>query len=218
MEIKYIAHSSFLIKAKTANIVTDPYSVEIGIKFPKTEADIVTISHAHSDHNKVTNIDGSPTVFDWPGEFEVKGVSIIGVPTFHDEEKGAKRGPNVMYKFTTEGLNVLHCGDLGHLLDDKTVENVGTVDILLIPVGGVYTVDPAKAAAIARRVDPYIIIPMHFANPKLDKKTYGELESVDAFVQAFGGGTPEKLPKLSVKREDVITETATKIVLLEQTA
>ncbi|MFO0704078.1 MAG: MBL fold metallo-hydrolase [Patescibacteria group bacterium] len=218
MEIKYIAHSSFIIKTKNATVVTDPYAPSIGVKFPRTEADIVTISHDHSDHNNLKALDGSPTVFDWPGEYEVKNVAVIGIQTFHDDEKGAKRGVNVMYKFTTEGLNILHCGDLGHTLDDKTIEAIGPVDILMIPVGGVYTIDAEKAVAVARRVDPYIIIPMHFASPKLDQKTFGELDPVEAFVQAFGGNAPEKMPKLNVKREDVITETATKIVLLEPTA
>lgn len=218
MEIKYIAHSCFVIKTKTASIVTDPFSAEIGIKFPKLEADIVTVSHAHSDHDKVSNIDGTPMIFDWPGEFEVKGVSILGISSFHDGEKGAKRGSNVMYKFTAEGLNILHCGDLGHLLDDKTLEDIGPVDILFIPTGGIYTVDPTQAASIARRIDPYIIIPMHYAHPKLDTKMFGELEPVESFIQSCGGMAHEKLPKLTVKREDVINEAATKIVLLDQTA
>lgn len=218
MEIKYIAHSSFMIRSKTANIVTDPYASSIGIKFPKVEADIVTVSHAHNDHNNVSNVDGTPMVFDWPGEFEVKGVSLLGVPSFHDGEKGAKRGPNVMYKLTVEGLNILHCGDIGHLLDEKTLEDIGPVDILLIPTGGTYTIDPTQAASIARRIDPYIIIPMHYANAKLDTKTFGELEPVESFVQSCGGMTHEKLPKLTVKREDVVNETATKIVILDQTA
>lgn len=218
MEIKYIAHSSFIIKTKTATIITDPYSAEIGLKFPKVEANIVTISHDHSDHNQSDLIDGAPTVFNWPGEFEIKGVSFIGIPSFHDDEKGAKRGLNTMYKFSVEGMNILHCGDLGHLLDDKTLETIGSVDILFIPVGGTYTIDCAKASQVAKRIDPSIIIPMHFANPKLDQKVFGELESAESFAKIFGGGNSEKLPKLVVKREDIVSETSTRVVIIEPTA
>lgn len=217
MEIKYIAHSSFIIKTKTATIVTDPFAAEIGIKFPKIEADIVTISHDHSDHNQSSLVDGNPKVFSWPGEFEVKGVSIIGISSFHDDEKGAKRGPNNMYKFSVEGMNLFHCGDLGHPLDDKSLEAIGAVDILFIPVGGTYTIDSTKASQIAKRIDPSIIIPMHFANPKLNRKSFSELESADSFAKIFGGSNVEKLPKLVIKREDVIAETATKVVILEST-
>jgi L-ascorbate metabolism protein UlaG (beta-lactamase superfamily) len=218
MEIKYIAHSSFIIKTKGATIVTDPYSADIGIKFPKTEADIITVSHDHSDHSNTRAVDGAPTIFDWPGEFEVKGVSLTGISTYHDAEKGSKRGSNIMYRFTTEGMKLLHCGDLGHELDDKTLELVGSIDILFIPVGGSYTIDSATAVKIARQIDPYIIVPMHYAYSELDQKTFGQLESVDKFIHAFGGGTSEKLQKMNIKREDIASETTTRIVLLEPTA
>ena len=218
MEIKYIAHSSFIIKTKNATVITDPFANSIGVKFPKVAADLVTISHAHDDHNAVQNVDGSPTVFDWPGEFETKNVATIGIATFHDDEKGASRGSNIMYKFTVEGINILHCGDLGHVLDDKTIEAIGAVDILMIPTGGIYTVDALKAAAIAKKIDPTFVIPMHYANDQLNPKMFGELEPVSAFTKLFGGANIEPQPKLVVKREDIIAETATKVIVLSSTA
>ncbi len=218
MEIKYITHASFVIKTKTATVVTDPFGSGIGIKFPKIPADVVLISHHHDDHDNVKGIEGDPIVFDWPGEYDCKGVSIRGIATFHDNEKGAKRGKNVMFKITAENISVLHCGDLGHVLDDKTIEEVGNIDILCIPVGGYYTIDPHVAMQITKQIEPALVLPMHYQVPGLDPKLATNLKPVNEFLSAMSqvGLTPQ--PKLSVKREDIAQETNTKVVLLERNA
>lgn len=217
MEIKYIAHSSFVIKTKTATILTDPFQ-GIGVKFPKTTADIVTISHHHADHDYTQGVEGTPLLFDWSGEFEAKGVSIKGFATYHDNEQGAKRGPNVMYKFTAESISVLHCGDLGHDLTDEVVDSLGAVDILCIPVGGTYTIDPHVATQVIKKIEPAIVIPMHFANPKLDQKMFGMLKTSADFLQEMGQSGQTPIAKFVVKHEEIASESNTKVVLLESTA
>lgn len=217
MEIKYIAHSSFVIKSKTATVVTDPYA-NLGIKYPKTEADIVTVSHQHDDHNNVSGVDGTPLICDWPGEFEAKEVAIRGFNTFHDAENGVKRGKNIMYKIVTESISILHCGDLGHDLTDEQIDAIGAIDILCIPIGGIYTIDPQMAVHIVKKIEPALVIPMHYANPRLDKKVFGELRSVSDFLALMGQTGVIALPKLVVKREDIATESNAKVVVLEETA
>ncbi len=215
MEIKYIAHSSFQIKTKTATVVTDPFSADIGIKYPKTFAEIVTVSHDHSDHNNIKGIEGTPTILDWPGEYEIKSTFVSGVASYHDDKKGADRGPNVMFKIFSEGLTLLHVGDLGHKLDDATLEAVGSVDVLLIPVGGHYTIDAATASQVVKQIDPYIVVPMHYGHAGLNQKTFGHLQPLSDFLKVMGHPEITPLPRLTVKHEDMAAITSTKIVTLD---
>ena len=171
MEIKYLGHSSFLIKTKTAKIVTDPFDPEmVGLKFSKTEADIVTISHGHKDHNQFKNVSGingvSPLMIDMPGEFEKMGIRIFGFQTFHDKTNGSERGENIMYKFESEGMSLLHCGDLGMIPEESFLETIGEVDVLLVPVGGFYTIDSDEAVSLVKKIEPSIVIPMHYITEK----------------------------------------------------
>jgi len=213
MEIKYLGHSSFLIKTKTAKIVTDPFDPQmVGLKFPKVEADIVTISHQHQDHNRSDLVLGSPTVFDWPGEFEKMGIRIFGFKTYHDKEKGAKRGENIVFKIESEGISLVHCGDLGLVPDDDFLDRLGNVDILLVPVGGFYTIDPSEAYQLVKKIEPAIVIPMHYNNPKLNQEVFGSLSSVEEFTKKFGIEKPEFLTKFNYKKEE---ESEMKIVVLE---
>ena len=160
MEIKYLGHSSFLIKTNDARIVTDPYdSKMVGLKLPKMEADIVTVSHGHKDHNQSEQVEGTPKVFDWPGQFETKGVRVWGFRTYHDKKEGAERGENVMFKFESEGISILHCGDLGAVPPDTFLDEVGDVDVLLVPVGNKYTISPDEAIERIKKVEPEIVVP-----------------------------------------------------------
>ena len=217
MEIKYLGHSSFLIKTKTAKIVTDPFDADmVGLKFPKTEADIVTISHQHGDHNKTKNVSGingiDPLVIDMPGEFEKMGVRIFGFQSYHDKTQGSERGENILYKFEAEGLSVLHCGDLGIIPEESFLETIGEVDILMVPVGGFYTIDADEAVQLARKVEPAVVIPMHYQVEKLNPKLAGKLSPVTEFTKKFGLD-PIPLPKLVYKKEEV--EQEMKVVVLE---
>ena len=218
MEIKYLGHSSFLIKTKTAKLVTDPFDPEIvGLKFPKTEADIITISHQHNDHNQAKNVLGingmTPLVIDMPGEFEKMGVRVFGFKSFHDAKNGEERGENILYKFETEGLSVLHCGDLGFIPDDGFIDLIGEVDILIVPVGGFYTINADEAAELVKKIEPSIIIPMHYNHPKLDKKNFGQIQPVSEFTKKFGVENLVPLPKLVYKKEEI--EQEMKVIVLE---
>ena len=134
MDITYLGHSSFRIKTKTATIITDPFDPQmVGLKYSGVEGDIVTISHAHNDHNAEAKVSGVKKVFDGPGEYEVMGVSIIGYPSFHDGKGGSERGKNIIFVFEAEGLRIAHLGDLGHQLSDDLINEMGSIDILMIP-------------------------------------------------------------------------------------
>ncbi|KKP86682.1 MAG: Zn-dependent hydrolase of the beta-lactamase fold protein [Candidatus Roizmanbacteria bacterium GW2011_GWA2_35_8] len=224
MEIKYLGHSSFLIKTKSAKVVTDPYNPEMtGIKFPKVEANIITVSHSHEDHNQAKLVGkpeaGETLVFDMPGEFERLGVRIFGFRSFHDNKSGAERGENILYKIEAEGISVLHCGDLGLVPDDSFIDSIGDVDILLVPTGGFYTIDSAGASELVKKIEPSIIIPMHYLDASFAKasaarqKNFGQLESVEEFTKRFGIDKPVPLPKLTVKKEELLDEM--KVIVLE---
>ncbi len=219
MEIKYLCHSSFLIKTKTAKVVTDPYDSQmVGIKYPKVQADIITVSHQHEDHNKVDNVQlpetgQPPLIIDIPGEYEKMGVRIFGFPSYHDDKKGEERGENTLFKIEAEGISVLHCGDLGFLPDDNFLESLGEVDIILVPTGGFYTIDSSQAAELVKKIEPSIIIPMHFNHSRLNQEIFGKLQPVEEFTKKFGIEKPEVLPKLIYKKEGVDEEM--RIIVLE---
>ena len=218
MEIKYLGHSSFLIKTKTTKVVTDPFDPEmVGLKFPKTEADIITVSHQHSDHNQVKNVSGvngvSPLVVDMPGEFEKMGVRVFGFQSFHDKTKGTERGENILYKIEAEGISVLHCGDLGVIPEESFLETIGDVDILMIPVGGFYTIDSDEAVQLVKKIEPDIVIPMHYQVEKMNPKLAENLSAVSEFTKKFGIENLAPIPKLVYKKEEV--EQEMKVVVLE---
>ncbi len=206
MEISYLGHSSFKIKGKTTTVVTDPF-------LQKCEADIVTISHHHSDHDQIKLVAGSPYIIDGPGEYEVKGVSVIGVASWHDDQSGAKRGANTIYVVEIDGLRVCHLGDLGHKLADTQLEELGSIDIVLVPVGGEYTIDAKAAAEVAKQVDPWIVIPMHYQQPGLDATMFGKLAGVDAFLKEMGKDVAP-IPRLIISRDKLPQES--QIVVLER--
>ena len=212
MDITYLGHSAFRIKTRNATIVTDPYDSKIGRKFPPVEADIVTISHNHHDHDKHEQVKNVKKVVSGPGEYEIMGVSIIGIPTYHDNVKGANRGKNTVYVFEVEDIRLVHLGDLGHQLKDKVIEDIGDVNILMIPVGGTYTIGPKGAVNIVKNFEPQYVIPMHYYDPGLTKQTFGKLEKVDAFLKEVGLST-EKTNKLTVKALDMGEDQ--KVVVLE---
>lgn len=203
MEITYIGHSSFKIKSKNITLVTDPYDpTMLGIKFPKVAADIVTISHDHPDHNKADLVSMGVTetkkILNGPGEYEIGGISIIGLPTFHDNKKGELRGKNIVYLFEVEDYRIVHLGDLGHKLADSEIEDLGHVDILMVPVGGHFTIGPSEAVEMVGALEPKIIIPMHYNDPVMNQETFSELARVETFLAAIGT-TVETVDKLILK-------------------
>jgi L-ascorbate metabolism protein UlaG (beta-lactamase superfamily) len=168
MKLKWLAHASFLITADNGTrIITDPYTTGEGFQHGeiKESADIVTVSHEHGDHNNTAAIKGNPRVV--RDTAEVKGISIKAIPTAHDEKGGSERGKNNIYCFEVDGIRVCHMGDLGHVLTDNQVVEVGKVHVLLIPVGGFFTIDAKTAGMVAEQVRARVIIPMHYKTGKM---------------------------------------------------
>ena len=199
MEISYFGLSAFKLKGSVAAVVTDPYSRETGLKLPKVAAEIVTVSHDHFDHNYVKGVGGTskrpePLVVRAPGEYEAEGVSIYGYPSWHDIKEGAERGKNGLFLIYIDGVRVLHLGDLGHTLTEKQVENLGDVDVLLVPVGGEYTIGVKEAVKIIEAIQPSMVVPMHYKIPGL-VTSFDKLVGVDEFVKEVG----------EVKREEKLT-------------
>ncbi len=187
--------------------MTDPFSSSmVGLKFPKTEATIVTVSHEHDDHNNVPAVSGSPYVVRGPGEYEIQGVSIVGIPSFHDDVNGSKRGKNTIYRIEIDGVVVTHLGDLGHALTTQQVDALDGVDVLLVPVGGVYTIDANQAVSVINGLDPKIVIPMHYHRPALNQQVFGTLMPVAAFTKEMGKEEVVPVSKLSISRDKLPTE------------
>lgn len=209
MEIVSLGHSAFKIRGKQAVVVTDPYDPQgLKVKLPKhLEADIVTVSHEHKDHNAVSSVEGSPFVVHGPGEYEIKGVSIIGVTSYHDENKGEERGKNTMYRITIDGIVVAHLGDLGHVLSSAQADTLDGVDILLIPVGNKYTIDAQKAMQVVSDISPKVVIPMH------DARSNPDLAPLSDFFKAMNKEEIAPIAKYSVNKDKLPAEM--QIVVLE---
>jgi L-ascorbate metabolism protein UlaG (beta-lactamase superfamily) len=205
MEIKSLGHSSFRIKGKKAILVTDPYGSSIGFKMPSVSADIVTVSHDHHDHNYIQAVGKTarrePFVISGPGEYEILGVSVFGIPSFHDNSQGEKRGKNTICVIDIEGMRLVHLGDLGHRLNDKQLEEVNGVDILFIPVGGTFTLGPRRAVEVVAQLDPKVVIPMHYQVPGLTLN----LAPVDEFLKELGVET-KPVSKLVISRDKLPEE------------
>ena len=220
MNIIWYGQSCFeIITAPNKNgqvsIVIDPFSEEIGLRLPKLEADILLITHRHSDHDNIKAIStpksaSLPFLICGPGEYDIKNVIIQGISSFHDNSQGKERGENTIYTIEIEDLKICHLGDLGQKeLTEEQLEKIGEVDILMIPVGGVYTISAKEAPKIMSQIEPKITIPMHYALPKLKIK----LDLLDKFLKTFGIKNLEPLKKLSIKKKNISPEEA-KIVVL----
>jgi L-ascorbate metabolism protein UlaG (beta-lactamase superfamily) len=212
MIISYLGQSCFKLQDKLGpegvTFVTDPFSKELGLKVPNFEADIVTVSHQHSDHNNVSALRADPFVIDAPGEYDVKGVMVQGIETFHDTKNGAERGKNIVYRIEMDDLTLVHLGDLGHVLSDEQLEQLDKVDILFIPVGGKYTIDAKMAVEVIGQLEPRIVIPMHYKLP--DSKA--EVDSVEKFVKELGV-EPRREEKLKIAKKDLPQEGMDLVIL-----
>jgi len=189
-------------------LITDPYDKSVGLKPPQFEADIVTVSHDHFDHNNTQALRGKPYVVNSPGEFDIQGIGIQGVESYHDAEGGQQRGANVIYRIEMDDISVVHLGDLGHTLENKQLEAIGRTDILLIPVGGTYTLDAKQATEVVSQIEPRIVIPMHYALPGLKVKING----VEPFIKEMGI-KPQEEDKLRLSRKDLPQEDMELVIL-----
>lgn len=184
MKIRYFGHSCFKITLENGiSIVTDPFDKTVGYPLPETEADIVTSSHSHFDHNYFKAVKGDFKIVNTPGEHDVDGVHIKGLSVFHDDEHGAKRGKNIIFVIEADGIKVCHAGDLGHILTDDMVKEVGDVDVLMVPVGGYYTIDDRQAAKVVEQLKPKLTIAMHFRTSNVNLP----IETEDNFLKMTGG-------------------------------
>lgn len=205
MDIIWYGQACFKLKGKNATVIVDPFDPEFtGLKLPKEfEADVVLKTHDHKDHSYVGAISGNPIVFQGPGEYEVKGVVISGIPSFHDDAKGAERGLNTIYNVTIDGINIAHLGDLGQTsLTEEQVQAIDC-DILLVPVGSIYTIDAKGAANIISQLEPKIIIPMHFGGVEGLKFP---LDGADKFLKEMGAEGVVPVPKLSISKDKLPEE------------
>jgi L-ascorbate metabolism protein UlaG (beta-lactamase superfamily) len=219
MEITYVNHSCFKIKGKNGTVVTDPFQSSIGVSLPTISADVVTLSHGHEDHNAADKISGTarrkdPFVISEPGEYEIAGVSVFGLTSFHDDAKGEERGKNTIFTMFMEDLRICHLGDLGHELTDELVEEIGTIDALLIPVGGFYTIDAKQAVKIIQQLEPSYVIPMHYRTAK-HNATFEQVAPLDTFLKEYGM-SPAPVAKLNMEKNKMPEET--ELVVLEPQA
>jgi L-ascorbate metabolism protein UlaG (beta-lactamase superfamily) len=212
MIIRWHGQSFIEIKAKEADIVIDPYGAEVGFKPPKVKADILCITHQHTDHSNKEAVSGNPFIIETTGEYALKGIFIKGVPAFHDNELGRKRGTNIIYVIDSEKMTLCHFGDIGQEeLSEKQLEEIGEVDIAFIPVGGVYTVNGIGAAHILHQIEPKIVIPIHY---KIDGLKY-DLEKVDTFLKEVGQTNPKKLKEVKLSPTS-LPEEGPEVILLEK--
>lgn len=214
MDIYWYGQACFKVKGKNATIVIDPFDPDfIGLKLPKPselEADAVLVTHGHKDHSNIDAVPNEAIEVLGPGEYEIKGVSINGIGVFHDGVQGEERGKNTIYHLEMDGLHIVHLGDLGHTLTEDQVQEIGDTDILMVPVGGNYTIDAKMAAEVVSQLEPRIIIPMHYSLPGVK----ADLEGVDSFLKEMGKEDVVSQSKLTITKDKLPDEP--QVVLLNK--
>jgi len=218
MQITYHGHSCFKLKGEMGSVVTDPFDDKaVGITLPHLNAEIVTISHNHADHNAKEKVKGTskrekPFIIDFPGEYEVGGISVFGIKTFHYQVEGAERGINLVFKFLIDGLSICHLGDLAHQLDEKQLDAIGMIDVLFLPVGGPFSLMNDEAIKVANAISPSILIPMHYNDGSYPSDT--KFKPLDQFLRSFGA-TAAAEDKLIVEKDRLPEEM--QLVVLRRT-
>jgi L-ascorbate metabolism protein UlaG (beta-lactamase superfamily) len=168
MQLTWYGHSCFLLTSESGySILTDPCDQDTGYELHDLACDTVTISHEHHDHNCLAIVAGKPDILRAPGEYRAGEIPVTGFSSYHDDAKGAHRGENIVFLYQIDDLKVLHLGDLGHMLSDEVIQKIGDVDILLAPIGGVFTINAKTAAELADRLNAKVLIPMHYKTPAL---------------------------------------------------
>ncbi|MBT3362903.1 MAG: MBL fold metallo-hydrolase [Chloroflexi bacterium] len=212
MDITWLGHSCFVIKGKQATVVTDPYHKFGGYKMGLVSADIITISHQHDHHNNAAGVHGTHKDVTGPGEYEIKGIFVTGIGTYHDNVNGEKLGKNTIYLIEIDGIRVCHLGDLGHKLTSRQTEELSEVDVLMVPVGGLTTVNAPAAAEVINMLDPEIVIPMHYKTDAVED----ELEPLEKFLKEMGHKEAVAQPKLNITKSTLKRDT--QLVVLDYKA
>ncbi|MGQ9628850.1 MAG: MBL fold metallo-hydrolase [bacterium] len=212
MKIKWWGHDAFLITSEGGvKIITDPYKPGGGIGYSRItdSADIVTVSHDHFDHNYVGGISGNPIAVRAPQPQTIKGISVRGVQVYHDKNQGRERGRSIIFVLGVDGMQIVHLGDLGHVLSNEQVSKIGGTDVLLLPIGGFYTIDSEEADFVAGQIKPKVIIPMHYKTPALDFP----IATLDAYLR--GKKNVERVggPEVTITKSTLPAEQ--KIIVLD---
>ena len=203
MKVKWYGHAAFLITSDQGmKIITDPYEPgafggAIAYGPIPDQADIVLISHDHADHNHVQGLKGKPQVIKGVGSHKVKNLEFKGFAAYHDGRKGSERGQNTIFCFSLDGVKICHLGDLGYVLSDSEAKQIGPVDLLLMPVGGLYTIDPAQASQTAQKLNPKVVIPMHYKTPHCGFP----LAQVEDFTSGKSGVKTVEGNEVEIKKE-----------------
>ena len=211
MKVKWLGHASFLITSDNGTrIITDPYATSDNLNYGEIDesADIITVSHEHGDHNNVGTVSGEAGVV-VRGTIDIKGIAFKGVATCHDSSQGSQRGSNTVFCMEIDGVRLCHLGDLGHPLDDVQVADIGRVDVLLIPVGGFFTIDATVASDVCARLAPRVVIPMHYGN---DRCAF-PIDGVDDFLEGKSG--VRRLDSSEVEFDAAELPASTEIVVLK---
>lgn len=212
MKIKWLGHSSFLITSEEGvKIITDPYTVIAGVfEYGSIEesADIVTTSHKHGDHGNASAVKGKPVVVDQAGARNIKGVDLKGITSYHDETGGKQRGMNIIFCFTVNGVKICHLGDLGHQLEPPQINEAGKVDILLIPVGGKYTIDAKGAGEVCEKLNPRMVIPMHYKTAKCGY----EIAGVEDFLKGRKNVRRLEVSEIEIRKGNLPADTETVVL------
>jgi L-ascorbate metabolism protein UlaG (beta-lactamase superfamily) len=207
MVITWYGQACFKIQSGETVIAIDPFDKQIGLTPPRFRADVALVTHGHHDHNNLDALAGEPFAITGPGEYEIKGVAVRGIETFHDTARGRERGLNTIYVIEAEGIRILHMGDFGEdKMRDETLEAVGGADIMMIPVGGVYTIEGPVAARITRQVEPVVVIP----GLKIT------LQDADVFLKEMGVKDAQPQDKLTIRKKDIPEDGKTVVVVLKQ--
>ena len=211
MKIEYLGHSCFKLTESTGtSVICDPYDEAVGYGVPEMSADAVTVSHHHYDHDAVKSVKGSPVIIDKECSYDLPGVEINAIKSFHDGEEGKLRGGNLIFKFRMDGIDVCHLGDLGEECSSALIDELLPVNVLLIPVGGTYTIDAEMAKEYVDRIMPEVVIPMHYR----DKGCKLDIDKVDAFLNLFADVEEAEESAIELMRNDLKDDT--KIVVLRR--
>lgn len=215
MKVEWFGHSCFKLTESTGtSVVTDPYAESIGYGVPELTADIVTISHDHYDHNNKHIVKGNPKIINTQKSFEYNGITISSFRSFHDDEEGSKRGKNLIFKYRIDGIDVCHLGDIGEECNSQIVDLLLPVNVLLIPIGGKYTIDAEKAKEYVDRLMPDFVIPMHF---RTRSHTIRDIDKLEPFLNLFDEENIIKVEDdyIVLDRNDLDSE-ITKVIVLDR--
>lgn len=214
MEISWLGHSCFQLRGKNVTLITDPFSPQAGSsgreasRLGKVSASIITISHDHPGHNYAMGVEGNPRVVRGPGEYEISDVLITGVASYHDNERGKRLGRNTIYIIHMDDVVICHLGDLGHTLQEEQLEEAADADVLLVPISGQHTINATQAAEVISRVEPRIVVPMHY-----HAVTDGSPDPLNKFCREMGIEAMRSQPKLTIARTTLPAEM--QVVILE---